>query len=428
MKVCITCMVLVFLTHSLTSDPDLGCCKTRKVGSFTYNLLRDQVAREFPTECHDRCAYTRDGEDASPDYCFKPGSLSSSCVGDNNEVSCGAHVASSCALCPGKHGKAWCNGDCQWESNTCKPKTRQGTQGLLITGGRWKGKISNVSVYPESGFLPSSCSLPPLVNPRSDHTATVLSSVVYLCGGLANSDSISQSCEKLTAKGWERHGSLSEERWYHSTHALNNKILVVGGTGRDTAKTSEYIDIQGKNHPGPVISPGRRGHCGITLDSSTILLIGGSKYDDADNKVTLLKGLHTVQSLQPESEDLPPLNVGRWLHACGTYSKDGKMVIVVTGGDDDYDDYGDESNRKSSTEIFIYPGGSSWKTSLGGKLPSPMYALRGNTINGKFIIAGKYPTEVLVWSPEEESWEKTGYKMTQSYSGVVGVNVKNLYC
>jgi len=125
MKVCITCMVLVFLTHSLTSDPDMGCCKTRKVGGFTYNLLRDQVTREFPTECHDRCAYTRDGEDASPDYCFKPGSLSSSCVGDNNEVSCGAHAASSCALCPGKHGKAWCNGDCQWESNTCKPKTRK---------------------------------------------------------------------------------------------------------------------------------------------------------------------------------------------------------------------------------------------------------------------------------------------------------------
>ena len=57
-----------------------------------------------------------------------------------------------------------------------------------------------------------------------------------------------------------------------------------------------------------------------------------------------------------------------------------------------------------------------------------MNHLRGNTINGKFIIAVKYDTEVLVWSPEEESWEKTGYKMTQSNSGVVGVNVKNLYC
>jgi len=203
-------------------------------------------------------------------------------------------------------------------------------------------------------------------------------------------------------------------------------MLLVGGGDRGTARTSEYIDIQGRSHPGPVISPGRRGHCGITVDSATILLIGGSLLARADTKVTLMKGL--AGSEEPQSEDLPSLNVGRNQHACGAYIKDGNMVLVVTGGDDDFDDYDIDSTRKSSTETLSYPGGSTWKISSGGKLPSPMTHLRGNIINGKFIIAGEKGTEVLVWSPEENSWEKTGYKMPYSKASVVGVNIRNLFC
>ncbi|KAL7575285.1 hypothetical protein ACA910_001810 [Epithemia clementina (nom. ined.)] len=37
-------------------------------------------------------------------------------------VSCGSHWAENCASCPQGHGGYWCNGDCQWECNTCMMK------------------------------------------------------------------------------------------------------------------------------------------------------------------------------------------------------------------------------------------------------------------------------------------------------------------
>merc|ERR1719356_703471 len=39
------------------------------------------------------------------------------------QVSCGNHKAKTCALCPGKNGREWCNGDCRWcfRTETCVP-------------------------------------------------------------------------------------------------------------------------------------------------------------------------------------------------------------------------------------------------------------------------------------------------------------------
>ena len=37
-------------------------------------------------------------------------------------VSCGGHRASSCNECPQGNGAAWCNGDCQWNTGSCRLK------------------------------------------------------------------------------------------------------------------------------------------------------------------------------------------------------------------------------------------------------------------------------------------------------------------
>ena len=36
-------------------------------------------------------------------------------------VSCGNHMASSCADCPQGNGAAWCNGECSWSNGACQP-------------------------------------------------------------------------------------------------------------------------------------------------------------------------------------------------------------------------------------------------------------------------------------------------------------------
>jgi len=82
MKVPICIMFLLSCTHAaLVTEQDSACCQTQKVGEFTYSLIPDDVSREFPVECEERCAYKRDGDYNSPDYCMKPGDLPSSCIG-----------------------------------------------------------------------------------------------------------------------------------------------------------------------------------------------------------------------------------------------------------------------------------------------------------------------------------------------------------
>jgi len=45
-------------------------------------------------------------------------------TGSIETVSCGSHKADTCLACPEGKGKDWCNGDCQWdsESDTCIPR------------------------------------------------------------------------------------------------------------------------------------------------------------------------------------------------------------------------------------------------------------------------------------------------------------------
>ena len=37
-------------------------------------------------------------------------------------VSCGNHMASTCADCPQGNGASWCNGDCHWFDGQCEGK------------------------------------------------------------------------------------------------------------------------------------------------------------------------------------------------------------------------------------------------------------------------------------------------------------------
>jgi len=162
MKVSLTLVFLLFCIHSLETKPDTGCCSSRRVGQFSYSLIKDDISREFPEECQERCSYTRDGEDNSPDYCFKPGPLSASCTGNNKEVSCGAHLASSCADCPGQNGEAWCHGDCAWQDGQCKVKLKPVV--FSSTG----GAAERVYALGEFGLQPSLHNGRPLYKQRDD--------------------------------------------------------------------------------------------------------------------------------------------------------------------------------------------------------------------------------------------------------------------
>ena len=90
--------------------------------------------------------------------------------------------------------------------------------------------------------------------------------------------------------------------------------------------------------------------------------------------------------------DLPPLQQGRYDHACSYYSNaEGTKVdidikycsiiifqtMLVTGG---YDDI-----KLSSTELLVETA-SAWVFT--GELPSPLYALRGANIDNRVFVTG----------------------------------------
>ena len=39
-----------------------------------------------------------------------------------DSVSCGNHIANTCADCPEGNGALWCNGNCQWVKGKCQLK------------------------------------------------------------------------------------------------------------------------------------------------------------------------------------------------------------------------------------------------------------------------------------------------------------------
>merc|ERR1712080_415053 len=95
-------------------------------------------------------------------------------------------------------------------------------------------------------------------------------------------------------------------------------------------------------------------------------------------------------------------------HACGSYEKAGKMVLIVAGGDSGTD-------RLSSTEVLDYSQGckASWR--FVGPLPSSRYGLRGATVAGIFYTAGGGDntgaalTDILKWNSNSETWGAAGH-------------------
>lgn len=46
-------------------------------------------------------------------------------------VSCGGHEARCCAGCPQGHGDSWCNGDCEWRNDDCRPRMVEEPEAVL---------------------------------------------------------------------------------------------------------------------------------------------------------------------------------------------------------------------------------------------------------------------------------------------------------
>merc|ERR1712098_438014 len=92
-------------------------------------------------------------------------------------------------------------------------------------------------------------------------------------------------------------------------------------------------------------------------------------------------------------------------HACGLYTKEGRDVLLVTGGSN-------ADSWLSSTELYDYSLGPLRVWREVGALPSRTKSLRGALVQGVFHVTGgsssTYLTSILAWDAVSETWTPAG--------------------
>merc|ERR1719367_417836 len=230
----------------------------------------------------------------------------------------------------------------------CPVNARKST-GLLLAGGN---SINSAQIWTKDS---GSCALPSLLASESGHTVDLVSSSLVDCHGT--------TCNRLTpSEGWEEVVRLKEGRLGHTSAIISDDLLLLVG-GQESSDTTEIVDVaKGESRASFTLQPGRQFHCSVQLASDTLVLTGGL---GTENLVTQFSSLGESEPLVKE---LPGLQDSRRAHACGSYTVAHSIFVLVTGGTNSL-------QHLASTEVFEYPGGSSWR--FVGQLPAPRCCLGG---------------------------------------------------
>jgi len=146
--------------------------------------------------------------------------------------------------------------------------------------------------------------------------------------------------------------------------------------------------------------PGRISHCSIQVNFSSVVLTGGyttptmvTQYSDLD-----------IESMDVATRELPPLTIGRWHHACGSYFIGHSQMLIVVGGVN-------AGEALASSELLDFVrSDATWSPAT--SLPSPMWGGRGASLGGRFLLVGgyarSYQDSILAWDPVSQMWEEAG--------------------
>ena len=108
---------------------------------------------------------------------------------------------------------------------------------LLITGGYNSNERTTVEVVSPSGVR-HSCSVPPLPEPRWDHTQDG----AVACGGGDPGSATLTTCDTLTASGWITSQHLVERRNGHVSWSSPAGLLLMGGHSNLTTELLTNTD------------------------------------------------------------------------------------------------------------------------------------------------------------------------------------------
>ena len=178
-------------------------------------------------------------------------------------------------------------------------------------------------------------------------TGGLVDGVPLICGGYGSG--YSDECYRITKAQTSLVTTMSSQRLYAASVALENKLWVMGGwSGSIYHITSEYIETSGTTS-GPNLPYGVERHAAVAWNSTSFMLIGGS----SSSSYYLSKTFY-YHGDNPGWIPGPDMNQARFHHsaALGMDQATNDPYIAVTGG------Y--KSGNLDSVEL-LYEGETEWQ-------------------------------------------------------------------
>jgi N-acetylneuraminic acid mutarotase len=234
----------------------------------------------------------------------------------------------------------------------------------------------------------STCQNPPnfLATVHSAIGGLVFKGNPILCGGV-QSRSRSKKCYSLENNEWVSSASMNSIRSSAAAAQLKDgKLLVTGGydVSGSHLNSAEMLTEEGWESNIPSLPVTISGHCMVTVNSTTVMVIGGIQNSQYSGKTFYF-------TFGEESwTDGPELKNKRVYHSCGKIRRDKEsqeMSIIVAGGCDGFFSY------LSSVEI-LDEGSNEWQT--GPELP---FGIRLSQMvedqNGGVVLIGGQSSSVV---------------------------------
>ncbi len=231
-----------------------------------------------------------------------------------------------------------------------------------------------------------------------------------ICGGYQNGDR-SNKCFSLENNEWVYSASMKSVRYAAAEAQLKDgKLLVTGGyDGSVYLNSAEMLTEEGWESNIPSLPVTISGHCIVTINSTTVMVIGG--YQNGE----WYSGKTFYFTFGEESwTEGPELKNKRAVHSCGIIRRNKEsqeMSIIVAGG------YGG-SSYLSSVEV-LDEGSNEWQTGPELRLRIGRSQMVEDQNGGVVLIGGESSSilnlETLYQLPHgghEALWTKMEQKLT----------------
>ncbi len=284
----------------------------------------------------------------------------------------------------------------------------EGFSKLFICGGQ--GPFTDTCEVINLASSASTCKNPPNFPAKLSHAIGGLGfkGNPIICGGYQN-DVLSNKCYSLENNEWVSSANMKSVRYATAAALLKDgKHIVTGGYNDSYSdlNSAEMLTEEGWERNIPSLPVTIYAHCMVTVNSTTVMAIGGIQNEDYSGKTFYF-------NLGEDSwTEGPELKNKRGYHSCGKirrYKESQEMSIIVAGGWDDH--------TLSSVEI-LDEGSNEWQT--GPELPFTIgYSEMVEDQNGGVVLIGGYSPAVvnldtlyqLPHGGQDAAWTKMEQKM-----------------